>query len=172
MIAWVVGLISGLISALLLRSLLTAGSSLLARDDPNQRSLHREQTPRGGGLAIFISVTVVIILGGWSLEAESWLIGVVLCVLGFALVGFVDDHRSLPVGIRMILGLSLASAMGIAGIATEHWILFDKLFLLLGGVSFALLLFILFRLGLGALEAYFVGFFAHYEASSWILCVC
>ena len=130
MIAWVVGLISGLISALLLRSLLTAGSSLLARDDPNQRSLHREQTPRGGGLAIFIAVTAVTIVGGWSLEAESWLIGVVLCVLGFALVGFVDDHRSLPVGIRMVLGFSLAAALGIAGIATEHWILFDQLFLL------------------------------------------
>lgn len=130
MLALIVFLVSGVLSALLLQRMLVGTSPLLARDDPNQRSLHHEQRPRGGGLTIFISVAVAMFFSMWSIEVEFWLVGLMLCVFGFCAVGFVDDHRSLPVGIRIILGLSLALLMGIAAIATERWILFDEVFLL------------------------------------------
>ena len=66
-------------------------------DIPNERSSHKSPTPRGGGLAIAVTV-----LGGIILAAMwrwiSWDLAIALSGGGtmIAAVGWIDDHRSLP----------------------------------------------------------------------------
>ncbi len=95
------GLMPGL--APLLQLLLAAGSCwlllaglipLLRRrllDRPNARSSHSNPTPRGGGLAF-----VLVACLAWALLGGSML----LWCLPLALVGLLDDWRSLPAGLR------------------------------------------------------------------------
>ena len=66
-------------------------------DIPNERSSHSRPTPRGGGLAIAVTTIGGIILAamwGWI----SWNLAIALSGGGamIALVGWIDDHRSLP----------------------------------------------------------------------------
>lgn len=66
-------------------------------DHPNARSSHSVPTPRGGGIAVLIAVTVGWLLGGWlagRVAATDLLILAPALALG--LVSFVDDLRSLP----------------------------------------------------------------------------
>lgn len=73
-------------------------------DHPNERSSHVQATPRGGGLAIVIAATgafAVAAMFHWidrSLTAA--LIGGGLAVAG---IGFIDDRKSAPVSIRMLV---------------------------------------------------------------------
>jgi len=72
-------------------------------DVPNQRSSHTLPTPRGGGMAIVVvflfSLGALFALGlltpkqGWALfGAGAWV----------AVVGFLDDHRHIPAGWRLL----------------------------------------------------------------------
>src|SRR5271168_4149457 len=63
-------------------------------DVPNERSSHSRPTPRGGGLGIFIAVTI-----GVTVCAPSWRSGIflpgILVAGGFvAFIGLWDDIRS------------------------------------------------------------------------------
>jgi len=72
-------------------------------DVPNPRSSHTQPTPRGGGMAIVVvflfSLGALFALGlltpkqGWALfGAGAWV----------AVVGFLDDHRHIPAGWRLL----------------------------------------------------------------------
>lgn len=83
-------------------------------DQPNARSSHSVPTPRGGGL----SIVVVSAAGTLSLL----LLGVIDLSLGLALlagglpvavVGFIDDRRSVPARVRLSVHLGAA----VAGVA-------------------------------------------------------
>lgn len=75
-------------------------------DVPNERSSHEVPTPRGGGLAIVLAAT-----GAFGLLA---LLGVLhqrlaMSLLGgtaVAAVGFMDDRRSLPAPLRLVVHLA------------------------------------------------------------------
>jgi len=68
-------------------------------DQPNARSSHSSPTPRGGGIAFVLVAGVAwLLLGSWAL----------LWCLPLALVGLLDDWRSLPVGLRY--GAQIAAA--------------------------------------------------------------
>lgn len=86
------------------------GTGLLSRiladrgilDRPNQRSSHKQATPRGGGIAVVAAILAgfgVLILTGQPLQAG---IGTVIAVtIAIAAVSWVDDVRGLPAFVRL-----------------------------------------------------------------------
>jgi Fuc2NAc and GlcNAc transferase len=102
--------ISALAAAALLTQLVRAialGSGVV--DIPNERSSHGVPTPRGGGLAIVLvttaSVVVLWLRGAVRIELLCALAGGGLAV---ALVGFVDDRRSLSAATRLTVHFAAA----------------------------------------------------------------
>lgn len=89
-------------SALASWSLLQRLIPLLRRrllDQPNDRSAHRQPTPRGGGIAF---VLVAAAVAGLTLLRSGWapLAALPLLALPLALVGLLDDRHNLPAGWR------------------------------------------------------------------------
>jgi Fuc2NAc and GlcNAc transferase len=115
---------SALLTALVRRVAIARG----VLDLPNVRSSHAVATPRGGGLAIVITVSAaltVLALGGMMTLRLLW---VLLAGGGaVALVGFADDHRPVPAWVRLIVHLAAALWAvlwlgGPTGIALHHHI--------------------------------------------------
>jgi UDP-N-acetylmuramyl pentapeptide phosphotransferase/UDP-N-acetylglucosamine-1-phosphate transferase len=97
-----------------------------ALDIPNARSSHTRPTPRGGGVVIVAGFLVGLIawisLGGSvSPRALGWLAGALLV----AVIGFVDDLRSLPALPRLATQLFAALLLTAVGVQQR-----DPLFLL------------------------------------------
>ena len=71
-------------------------------DVPNDRSSHSSPTPRGGGLAI---VTTTLAAVGLCVKLGMITEALAAALLGggavVAIVGFVDDHRQVVVGLRL-----------------------------------------------------------------------
>lgn len=96
------------VGAFLLALVLTAWTRRLALrqgvlDHPNERSSHSQPTPRGGGLAIVISssLSIIVLTAGHQVDfglASALIFGGLL----IATIGYFDDRRSLPAGIRII----------------------------------------------------------------------
>ena len=86
-------------------------------DVPNARSSHRVATPRGGGGAIAVAVTVA--LAWWSLiggaSGSASLMGSLIGGLVVAGIGFLDDHRHVPPPIRLV-GHLVAAALAVASL--------------------------------------------------------
>jgi len=81
-------------------------------DQPNERSSHRQPTPRGGGLAFVLVASVTSL--AWLVSSNSpsaWLplIAAPLLALPLALVGFLDDRHNLPASWRY--GVQLATGL-------------------------------------------------------------
>lgn len=78
-------------------------------DNPNQRSLHTEATPRGGGLALAIGFSAGLLVSG------PFIWPVWLSTLGFAVLGAWDDLRSRSAAWRLIFQglIAITSSMGI-----------------------------------------------------------
>ena len=84
-------------------------------DHPNERSAHTAPTPRLGGLGIIIpffvaSLAVTLLSGQVELETLAVLGG----ALTMAVMGLVDDVRSLPARVRFLVQLSCAAAVVLA----------------------------------------------------------
>ena len=78
-----------------------------AVDHPNERSLHRDPTPRLGGLAIFVGVAVSIVLFlPWAEQTQALLVGAIVITI----VGVIDDVFDLP-AILKLGGQTLAAAI-------------------------------------------------------------
>jgi Fuc2NAc and GlcNAc transferase len=79
-------------------------------DVPNERSSHSAAIPRGGGAAIALVLTVAVIvlalIGTLNTKLSLALLGGGAAV---AVVGFIDDRRAVPAGIR--LGVHLGAAI-------------------------------------------------------------
>lgn len=96
----IVALCSSWLGTAALRRYALSGGLL---DEPNARSSHQVPTPRGGGLAF----VVVFLLGCLALQGLGWLeasscsvlVGAGLLV---AVLGFVDDHRHVGAGWRLL----------------------------------------------------------------------
>jgi len=89
-------------------------------DAPGERRSHHVETPRGGGIAI----VVVVLAGlGWIAWTSPGTRPLIACIaagmLLVAAIGWVDDHRPLPVrlrlGVHALAGLVLAVGIGIQG---------------------------------------------------------
>ena len=91
-------------------------------DVPNDRSSHKHPTPRGGGLAIVVSLVVGSILGWFfdkltlqNLLAISWV------SFGLAAIGWYDDIKNLEARRKLLLQVAISIVL-IAGL----WQINDK----------------------------------------------
>ena len=89
-------------------------------DEPGERRSHAIATPRGGGNGIVIALLLGMALLAWWHDVPSWS----LIATGLALVagaGWWDDHRPLPIAIRLAAhmgaGLALATGLHLQGAA-------------------------------------------------------
>ncbi|MCR9072261.1 MAG: glycosyltransferase family 4 protein [Alphaproteobacteria bacterium] len=102
-----------LVSCLATRALLGLLRRASVIDHPNDRSSHEVPTPRGGGLAVI--VTVVGAAFAWSVAegTTSDGLGIVLGLsIALSVLSFIDDLRDLSAGIR-IASHALAVAGGL-----------------------------------------------------------
>lgn len=107
-------------------------------DVPNERSSHQEPTPRGGGVAIVVTSSLGF-LGLWAAgELGTELLAALLGGgLAVALVGFQDDRRSIPAGVRLAVHLA-AAAWALAWLGGVPAIQFGMTSLDFGGAGFLL----------------------------------
>jgi Fuc2NAc and GlcNAc transferase len=79
-------------------------------DFPNERSAHTRPVPRGGGVAIVLTILVGIVtgalLGFIPSKTAGALVGGAILV---SLVGWIDDRKSLPTRIRLAAQLGAAT---------------------------------------------------------------
>ena len=74
-------------------------------DRPNERSSHLSPTVRGGGIAVLLSFMIV---GSFAVDA-TWRIALVAFAgLLLAIVSFIDDLRSLPQAMRLVVQMFAA----------------------------------------------------------------
>ncbi len=78
---------------------------LLPMDHPNERSLHVAPKPRIGGVGIMAGVAVAT-----AILADAALAPVMLAALALAALSLLDDVRGLPVGLRMVAHVAVATA--------------------------------------------------------------
>jgi Fuc2NAc and GlcNAc transferase len=106
----IIGGCAFLASVMLTRAVLRYALAQSLLDLPNERSSHTQPTPRGGGLGM-----VLLVLGGLTILAATGVIdsatGVALVGGGglVALVGWMDDRRHLPAGLRLLCQVGAAS---------------------------------------------------------------
>ncbi|HEX6832187.1 MAG TPA: glycosyltransferase family 4 protein [Rudaea sp.] len=78
-------------------------------DHPGQRRLHRVPTPRGGGIGIVLAVIACFVLPLFAVPAErSFAFAFGLAFVLVAIVGWIDDHRSLSARLRIIVHFAAA----------------------------------------------------------------
>ena len=84
-------------------------------DRPNERSSHRQPTPRGAGVSFVLFSSAASILGylfqSSSVLDPSPLVALPLLALPLSLVGFLDDCLNLPPSLRYIVHLATAFAL-------------------------------------------------------------
>src|SRR5687768_6749757 len=96
---------------------LIKGTSLRILDYPNARSLHIQAIPRTGGLGLISGVLASWVLLPPLLPLSVWM-GVILLVL----VSFADDVLSLPIWIRLLMHIVVATGFSAELLAdTNGW---------------------------------------------------
>lgn len=102
-----------LISLLLVRAAIAYAHRHGMLDHPGRRRSHQLATPRGGGAGVVVAV-LICVPGALRQSPAAWPLDVVASLAGalalVALVGWWDDHQSLPVLPR--LGVQLLAAGG------------------------------------------------------------
>jgi Fuc2NAc and GlcNAc transferase len=88
-------------------------------DKPGERQSHAVETPRGGGIGIVLSLVIAslfLIPGG----DETWSKCVLPGFIAMAILGWGDDHLSLPAGFRFLVQL-VVSIMVLACASKHGW---------------------------------------------------
>lgn len=84
-------------------------------DIPNERSLHHAQLPRGGGIAIAISVSATVLLVG---SLQGVVARLLLIAVALGAVGLLDDRRGVaPVArlaVQVVAGVAVGFAVGLS----------------------------------------------------------
>lgn len=79
-------------------------------DQPGERRSHAVATPRGGGIGIVLALLLAMVWLGWRGDAGWWPIAAGLLLVAAA--GWGDDHRPLPIALR--LGAHVAAGLALA----------------------------------------------------------
>ena len=100
---------AGLLSWALTRGVRQYALAHAILDIPNSRSSHKLPTPRGGGLAIAVSSLTAIAACGWlGWVPARFAIGLVGGGALIAVVGLLDDRRSVPAAVRIAVQATAA----------------------------------------------------------------
>jgi Fuc2NAc and GlcNAc transferase len=80
-------------------------------DRPNERSLHAQPIPSGGGAGMLISTTICLlglsIFGYLPIAVMTvWIV----CGFCLGLLGWIDDHRGIGTGLRFVIQLVIATS--------------------------------------------------------------
>jgi Fuc2NAc and GlcNAc transferase len=75
-------------------------------DRPGPRRSHRGAVPRAGGLAIVLPLVAGVAALGVGDDAVAWMLGSAVLI---AMLGLADDHRALPVGVRLASQFAMAA---------------------------------------------------------------
>ena len=88
-------------------------------DVPNERSMHKDATPRGGGAAIVAVIAVGSVVGAAFGTRPEWppFAGYLAGALLIVAVSLIDDFHALPAGARLAVQVGAAALMvlGLAG---------------------------------------------------------
>jgi len=87
-----------------------------AVDMPDERRVHQQPTPRIGGLAVFVSVNITLLLNfNYSVELKA------ICISGalVALVSLWDDVKSLPASFKLLVQIIAVAILLRAGLLLE-----------------------------------------------------
>jgi UDP-N-acetylmuramyl pentapeptide phosphotransferase/UDP-N-acetylglucosamine-1-phosphate transferase len=102
------------LSAWFTRRFSSPGSVIYILDHPNDRSLHAQPVPRGGGLAILIAIGVCGAVAVWS-HPMPGLAGAALAVTLVASVSFWDDYHVVPPAYRLVAHVIAAAIVLYSG---------------------------------------------------------
>jgi UDP-N-acetylmuramyl pentapeptide phosphotransferase/UDP-N-acetylglucosamine-1-phosphate transferase len=137
-----VAILAGILTAgLIVLALPWLKSYALAR--PNARSSHRQPTPQGGGIAV-VAATLAVAWGAVALlppfaQNHAEFLTLTAAAVFLALVGAIDDLRTLPAALRLALQFIAVGAL-IAALPSELRILpvlpwwMERICLVLGAV--------------------------------------
>ncbi len=125
-LSWALLMFAFLAAAGMTRYCLGSNSPCYLLDHPNRRSLHQLPTPRSGGMAFLLSLTLAAV--PWSLlqappENGAWLLAAAVLL---AAVGLRDDLGHLAVGYRLLAqglaaGLVLTAGLTLQRLALPGW---------------------------------------------------
>ena len=113
---WLLALATAVVSLLATRASIRYAHRRRLFDQPGQRRSHSLPTPRGGGIAIVLAVVLSMLAlveirnGVAGMLASMPLLGAITLV---ALVGWIDDHRSLAAGWRLLVHCLAAVVLGV-----------------------------------------------------------
>lgn len=108
--------LSFLLSAFLTWRFCDPASRLHILDQPNERSLHEQPTPRSGGVAIFLALAVAFAIGSWRGNGGGPVPWVAVGALAIATISLIDDLRGVPPLYRLgahLLAAGFAIAAGL-----------------------------------------------------------
>jgi UDP-N-acetylmuramyl pentapeptide phosphotransferase/UDP-N-acetylglucosamine-1-phosphate transferase len=89
-------------------------------DSPNERSLHAHPTPRGGGIAIVMSLAVCVPLTVVGLDSAGMRLGwVIPGAVVLIAVAYLDDRGHVPPGWRLLTHLAAVACLVPAGLSPE-----------------------------------------------------
>jgi len=140
-----VALATGLLSCFATRALVPILRRRDILDHPNERSAHREPTPRGGGIAVIGSLLLAwFVLAGAGLALPG-VVGVSLGAGILAVVSWVDDLRGLSPFLRLLAQIVVVAigiwakawGLGWAGFAAISllWLWCTNLFNFMDGID-------------------------------------
>ncbi|HEY6093505.1 MAG TPA: glycosyltransferase family 4 protein [Gallionellaceae bacterium] len=105
-----------LVSAGLIKLILSSRVRGSLQDMPNARSLHAAPVPRSGGVALMAGI-----FAAWLLSLDVMVWWVILPTLLLFAVSFIDDLRGLSVGKRLLAHMSAAALLVLgAGVWQHH----------------------------------------------------
>lgn len=89
------------VSLALVPEIIKVAHSYQIHDLPNERKIHSQRIPRFGGLAIFMSLIITMLL--WSFwHRELFSLPIVTATTGIVIVGFRDDFLPLRASIKLL----------------------------------------------------------------------
>ena len=110
-------------------------------DTPNERTLHQGDVPRGGGLAIIFLTSLAIIFIGILSGRISMFLALLICVLAWASLSWLDDRHGLSPRSRFLVQIIYALFMLLAFGWVEQIQLTSEYYLLIPKLGFLLSLF-------------------------------
>ncbi len=90
-------------------------------DHPGERHSHTRVTPRGGGAGLVLAFLAASLLLTGPDKPESWTLCMMPGVIVIAVLGAIDDHRSLNILLRLFVQLAVSTGLVVCA-AYAGWI--------------------------------------------------